>query len=43
LITEITILGYSESDVEEQVDLLKEHGVIQYSKSNPKGWRLTPQ
>jgi hypothetical protein len=43
LITEITILGYSESDVEEQVDLLKEHGVIQYSKSNPKGWRLAPQ
>ncbi|MBY9004791.1 MAG: WD40 repeat domain-containing protein [Candidatus Lokiarchaeota archaeon] len=43
LITEITILGYSESDVDEQVDLLKEHGVIQYSKSNPKGWRLTPQ
>ncbi len=43
LITEITILGYSESDVEEQVDLLKDHGVIQYSKSNPKGWRLTPQ
>ncbi|MHA1497073.1 MAG: FG-GAP repeat domain-containing protein [Promethearchaeota archaeon] len=42
LINEITILGYSESDVEEQVDLLKEHGVIQYSKSNPKGWRLTP-
>ena len=42
LINEITILGYSESDVEEQVDLLKEHGVIQYSKSNPKGWRLAP-
>ncbi len=42
LINEIIILGYSESDVEEQVDLLKEHGVIQYSKSNPKGWRLTP-
>ncbi|MHA1193849.1 MAG: FG-GAP repeat domain-containing protein, partial [Promethearchaeota archaeon] len=40
LINEITILGYSESDVEEQVDLLKEHGIIQYSKSNPKGWRL---
>jgi len=43
LINEVTILGYSESDVEEQVDLLKEHGIIQYSKSNPKGWRLTPQ
>ena len=40
LVQEIAILGYSEADVEEQVDILKEQGIIEYSRSEPKGWRL---
>ena len=40
IVQEIAILGYSEADVEEQVDILKEQGVIEYSRSEPKGWRL---
>ena len=40
IVQEIAILGYSEADVEEQVEILKEQGIIEYSRSDPKGWRL---
>jgi WD40 repeat protein len=43
IVQEIAILGYSEADVEEQVDMLKEQGIIEYSRSEPKGWRLVNQ
>ena len=40
LVQEIAILGYTEADVEEQLDILKDQGIIEYSRSEPKGWRL---
>jgi len=40
LVQEIAILGYSEADVEEQVEILKEQGIIEYSRLDPKGWHL---
>jgi hypothetical protein len=40
LVQEIAILGYSEADVEEQIEILKEQGIIEYSRLEPKGWRL---
>ncbi|TFG18645.1 MAG: hypothetical protein EU533_07525 [Promethearchaeota archaeon] len=40
LVQEIAILGYTEADVEEQLDILKDQGIIEYSRTEPKGWRL---
>jgi hypothetical protein len=43
LVNDIVILGYSEDSVEEQFEILKDKGLIQYSKANPKGWYLVQQ
>lgn len=40
VVQEIALLGYVEADVEEQLEILKDQGVIEYSRSEPRGWRL---
>lgn len=40
LINDIVLLGYTQNDVEKQVENLKNEGVIEYSRSDPKGWYL---
>lgn len=41
LVEDIVILGYDKNTVETQIDLLKDQGVIAYSRSDPKGWYLS--
>ncbi|MFX1497624.1 MAG: WD40 repeat domain-containing protein [Promethearchaeota archaeon] len=40
-IEDIVILGYDKDLVETQIDLLKNQGIIAYSRSDPKGWYLS--
>ena len=40
LIEDIVILGYDRDTVEQQIDKLRMEGVLQYSRSEPKGWSL---
>ncbi|MFX0032865.1 MAG: FG-GAP repeat domain-containing protein [Candidatus Hodarchaeota archaeon] len=40
-IEDIVILGYDKDLVESQIELLKDQGIISYSRSDPKGWYLS--
>jgi len=40
LIEDIVILGYDRDMVEKQIDKLRMEGVLNYSRSEPKGWSL---
>jgi len=40
-IEDIVILGYDKDLVESQIELLKDQGIIAYSRSDPKGWYLS--
>lgn len=40
-VEDIVILGYDKDLVETQIDLLKDQGIIAYSRSDPKGWYLS--
>ncbi|MFW9877913.1 MAG: hypothetical protein ACFFG0_32935 [Candidatus Thorarchaeota archaeon] len=40
-INDIKSQGFSESEIEDEINLLKEQGKIQYSRAKPKGWSLS--
>ncbi|MHA1659331.1 MAG: hypothetical protein ACTSUT_09435 [Promethearchaeota archaeon] len=35
--------GYSEQDIEKEINLVKKNGLIQYSRSKPRGWSLVSE
>ncbi|MFX0026138.1 MAG: WD40 repeat domain-containing protein [Candidatus Hermodarchaeota archaeon] len=40
LVDDIVILGYNKDLVEKQIEILKDEGVVAYSRADPKGWYL---
>ena len=40
LVDDIVILGYNKELVEKQIEILKDEGVVAYSRADPKGWYL---
>ncbi|MFX1588452.1 MAG: hypothetical protein ACFFC1_09875, partial [Promethearchaeota archaeon] len=40
LVDDIVILGYNQDLVEKQIEILKDEGIIAYSRTDPKGWYL---
>ena len=40
-IDDIKVMGFPVSQIEKEINLLKEQGKIQYSRAKPKGWSLT--
>ena len=40
-VNDIKKKGFSNSEIENEINSLKEQGIIQYSRAKPKGWSLS--